>query len=262
MILRWFHPRTITRRKAFPVRQAAPARNVTDDLRPILERLYQRRYSADDLHRMRGVWTVLVQDFFQRRIDPASSILDVGAGACLFINEVRAARRVALDANPELTRYAAPGVETLVTDDLTFAEIADDSLGHVFLSNFLEHLSDHRAVIRVLSAVHRKLKPGGSVLILQPNFRLDPARYFDTLDHSVILTDASLVEAVEVVGFRIVELRRRFLPFTSKSRLPKWKWLVKIYLRLRPVQWFVGKQTYVRAVKPGADASSEMPTVP
>jgi hypothetical protein len=41
----------------------------------------------------------------------------------------------------------------------------------------------------------------------------------------------------------------RFLPFTSKSRLPKWGWLVALYLRLRPAQWLFGKQTFVVARK-------------
>ncbi len=50
---------------------------------------------------MRGVWRVLVTGFFQARIRPEATVLDVGAGLCLFINEVRAARRIALDANPD-----------------------------------------------------------------------------------------------------------------------------------------------------------------
>ena len=45
------------------------------------------------------------------------------------------------------------------------------------------------------------------------------------------------------------EERVRFLPFTSKSALPKWPWLVQLYLRLRPAQWLFGKQTFVVARK-------------
>jgi len=89
-------------------------------------------------------------------------------------------------------------------------------------------------------------------MILQPNFRLAAKRYFDFLDRRVILTDKSLVEALEVVGFEIRELRTRGLPFTSKSALPKWEWAVSLYLRLRPAQWLLGKQTYVGAVRPAS----------
>lgn len=222
---------------------------MTDELGPLLERLYRRRFSEDDRAQMAIVWRVLVRDFFQSRIDPASTVLDVGAGTCAFINEVRAARRIALDANPELPRLAAPGVETIVTDDLSLRQVEAGSVGCVFVSNFLEHLEDHLAVLRLLGAAHRVLRPGGSLLVLQPNFRLEPRRYFDFIDHRVILTDASLREAMEVAGFRIAEMRARFLPFTSKSRVPKWEWAVRAYLRLRPAQWLLGRQTFAHGVK-------------
>lgn len=220
------------------------------DLSQILERLYARRFSPSDLEEMRGVWRALVRGFFQARIRPEATVVDVGAGACLFINEVRAARRIALDANPDLTRQAGPGVEAVVTRDLSLRELADGTIGHVFLSNFLEHLPDYRAVLALLDTVLRKLEPGGTLLVLQPNFRLEPRRYFDFVDHQVILTDASLVEALEVVGYEIRERRARFLPFTSKSILPKWPWLVRLYLWLPPVQWLLGKQTFLVAARP------------
>jgi hypothetical protein len=95
-----------------------------------------------------------------------------------------------------------------------------------------------------------KLAPGGSVLILQPNFRFTGAAYFDFIDHKVVLTDKSLVEALEVTGFRIVYLARRFLPYTSKAKLPRTLWLVRCYLAL-PFLWRVfGQQTFVVAEKP------------
>lgn len=220
-----------------------------DELAPVLERLYRHRFSEKDLQQMRTVWNTLVRGFFQRRIAPDSTVVDLGAGACLFINAVRAERRIALDANPDVVRHAAPGVEAVITQDLSLRELEDGKVGHVFVSNFLEHLADHIAILRLLTAIHRKLKPGGTLMILQPNFRLEPTRYFDFLDHRVILTDASLIEALEVVGFEIREVRRRFLPFTSKSRLPKWPWTVSLYLWFRPAQWLLGKQTYVMAAK-------------
>jgi SAM-dependent methyltransferase len=220
------------------------------DVSRLLERLYRRRFSEHDLREMRDVWRVLVEEFFQRRIEPAATVLDIGAGACLFINHVRAARRIALDANPDLLTYAAPGVEALVTQDLSLREVADGSVDHAFLSNVLEHLPDYLAILELLAAIHRKLRPGGSLMVLQPNFRLAPLRYFDFVDHRVILTDASLVEALEVAGFEVREVRARFLPFTSKSSLPKRAWMVSLYLRLRPAQWLLGAQSFVRAVKP------------
>jgi SAM-dependent methyltransferase len=219
------------------------------DLAPILQRIYENRFPPHEIEAMRAVWKVLVREFFQSRVRSDATILDVGAGACLFINEVSARRRIAVDANPNLAKFAAAGVEAIVTQDLSLAEVPDTSVGHAFLSNVLEHMPNFLGVLGLLGAIHRKLEPGGTLLVLQPNFRLLPGRYFDFIDHQVILTDASLREALESVGFEITEERVRFLPFTSKSALPKWPWLVQLYLRLRPAQWLFGKQTFVVARK-------------
>lgn len=215
----------------------------------VLARLYRSRFSESDLAEMRKVWRVLVRGFFQRYIAPDATVADLGAGPCLFINEVRAARRIALDANSDLPKHAAAGVEAIVTTDLSLRELEDGGIDCVFVSNFLEHLPDYRAMIELLMTIERKLRRGGSLLILQPNYRLAPRRYFDFVDHTMIVTDASLIEALRAVGLEIAETRVRFLPFTSKSKLPKWGWLVALYLRLRPAQWLFGKQTFVVARK-------------
>ena len=213
----------------------------------VLAELYRRRFPPAELEAMRAVWRVLVREFFGPRIPDLGTVVDVGAGPCLFINEVKAARRIAVDANPTLAEAAAPGVEAVVDGDVDLPSIPDGTADTVFMSNFLEHLASPAEVLRVLSAARRILRPGGEILVLQPNFRLCPARYFDFVDHTVVLTDRSLVEGLEATGFTVRELRVRFLPFTSKSRIPKWPWAVSAYLRLRPLQWLFGGQTFVRA---------------
>jgi SAM-dependent methyltransferase len=223
--------------------------SATEGLAAVLQRLYRNRFSDAELATMRKVWGVLVRDFFQSRIRRESTVLDIGAGPCLFINELQARRRIALDANPDVRDYAAVGVEAIVVSDLSLEEIVDGSIDYVFLSNFLEHLPDYFAVLDLLTRIHRKLRGGGSLLVLQPNYRLAASRYFDFIDHSMILTEASLQEALTAVGFEIKELKLRFLPFTSKSRLPQWPWLVAAYLRLPPVQWLFGRQTFVAAAR-------------
>lgn len=228
----------------------SPGADAPTGLAGTLEHLYHHRFPAEHVAQMRGVWRVLVRQFFQPRLREDAVVLDVGAGYCLFINEVRAARRIALDANPDVLAHAAPGVEAVITSDLSLKEIPDGSVGHAFVSNFLEHLPDYHAVLDLLAALRRKLEPGGTLLILQPNFALVPRRYFDFIDHQVILTDRSLLEALSIVGYEVREVRRRFLPLTSKSALPKWPFLVRLYLLLPPAQWLLAGQSFVVAARP------------
>ena len=46
-----------------------------------------------------------------------------------------------------------------------------------------------------------------------------------------------------------VRVIARFLPYTTKSVLPQWPWLVKLYLRLPLAWWLLGKQSLVVAKK-------------
>jgi hypothetical protein len=135
----------------------------------------------------------------------------------------------------------------ITSDDLSLRMIPDGSPDHVFMSNFLEHLPSSRAVLDVLGVVRRKLRPDGSVLILQPNFRYVGAAYFDFIDHRVVLTERSLEEALELSGFRLTCMKKHFLPYTSKSRLPQTKALVQLYLRLTPLYQLFGQQTFAEA---------------
>jgi len=95
--------------------------------------------------------------------------------------------------------------------------------------------------------VARVLRPGGRFLILQPNWRYCYRDYWMFFDHVTALDHHSLVEALETSGFRAVETIPRFLPYTTKSRLPKSLALLRLYLRL-PLAWrLFGGQAFVVA---------------
>ena len=152
-----------------------------------LEAVYRNRWTDGEVNQMRRIWGILVTDFFQKFVSETGTILDVGAGFCHFINQIRAKRRIAVDANPGIRAYADPAVEVLITEDLTLPSISDGEVNHVFISNFLEHLSTSADVITLLRNMQAKLSPGGTVLILEPNFRFTGAAYFDFIDHTVVL---------------------------------------------------------------------------
>jgi hypothetical protein len=98
-------------------------------------------------------------------------------------------------------------------------------------------------VIEQLRVASSLIRPGGHVIVLQPNVRLVGARYWDFIDHKVALTEHSLLEAAEMANLRTVELITRFLPYSTKGRLPTSPGLVRAYLRLRPAWWLLGRQT-------------------
>jgi SAM-dependent methyltransferase len=115
--------------------------------------------------------------------------------------------------------------------------------GTVFMSNYLEHLDSSDAVIDQLRIVSDLLRPGGRVMVLQPNIRLVGPRYWDFIDHRVALTERSLLEAAELADLVTVDLVTRFLPYSTKGRLPTAPILVRGYLAIRPAWWLLGKQT-------------------
>ncbi len=120
----------------------------------------------------------------------------------------------------------------------------------VFTSNYLEHLASPEAVIEQLAVVRDLLRPGGRAIVLQPNIALVGGAYWDFIDHRVALTDRSLVEAAQLAGLKTRRVIRRFLPYSTKGRLPAHPALVRGYLAL-PLAWLLlGKQTLYIGARP------------
>jgi SAM-dependent methyltransferase len=210
--------------------------------------LYDHRFDDADRAAKARVWTVLCQDFFQRWVRPTDAVLDLGAGFCEFINHIECATKYALDNNPEIATLAAPGVRTHCGPAHQLEWIGAP-VDVVFCSNFFEHMPDKAMLLATLRAVHGVLRPGGRLLILQPNIRYAYREYWDFLDHHVALSHVSMVEALALTAFRPTEVRPHFLPFTTKSALPQWPVLVRLYLRCPPLQWLFGKQMFIAAEK-------------
>ena len=118
-----------------------------------------------------------------------------------------------------------------------------------FTSNLMEHLPSKDDVKQLLTEVHRVLKPHGQFIALGPNLRFLLGAYWDFWDHYAPITDRSLVEVLQSVGFTILTDIPRFLPYTTRSALPKAAFLVRLYLSV-PLAWrILGKQFVVRAGK-------------
>jgi SAM-dependent methyltransferase len=138
---------------------------------------------------------------------------------------------VAVDLSETVSRAAAPGVEAIVGDALgALRAMPSAQLDFVFASNFLEHF-EWPVLDAMAAEILRVLRPGGRLALVQPNFRLQPGRYFDDYTHRAIFTDVSLADWLAASGLRVTTVVPRFLPLTVKSRLGGLSFLIPLYLR-------------------------------
>ena len=199
--------------------------------------LYDARFSEREISAKDGVWREIVR-YIDRWIDPAHPVLDVACDQGHFIRWVTASERWATDIR-DVSQDLPPNVRFVCASGLGLASrVPTNYFGSVFMSNYLEHLESGDAVIEQLRVAAQLLRPGGRLIVLQPNIRLVGPRYWDFIDHRVALTERSLLEAAELAGFRTEELITRFLPYSTKGRLPTAPTLVKAYLHFRPA-WLV-----------------------
>lgn len=191
---------------------------------------YHAAHLVDDPRRA-TVWKAVAQHL-AGHVAPDAHVLELGAGYCDWINNVRAARRVAVDVWPELPAHAASGVEPVVLDISNgLQSLGGASFDVVLASNLLEHFAPDAAA-EIVSSVATLLRPAGRFILIQPNFRYAWRRYFDDYTHRSIFTDISLPALLRARGFRIVDVRRRFVPYSMQgARIPIAGWLVKAYLK-------------------------------
>ena len=215
-----------------------------------LEGQYRRRFEKEDATRQR-VWKVLINSWFSRYTRDAQSVLDLGCGWGPFINQIDVSERYGLDLNPDAENHLHPGVQLLQQRADEPWPLEANRLDLVFSSNFLEHLPDRAAVSETLAEAYRCLRPGGTLVLMGPNIKHVGGAYWDFFDHYVPLTEASLVEATELVGFKTDTAIGRFLPFTMAGKPSPPSLFVAAYLRFRPAWWILGKQFLVVSVKPG-----------
>jgi SAM-dependent methyltransferase len=215
-----------------------------------LDALYDARFSHKERQRKDAVWEVLCTKFFQRYVRDTDSVMDVGAGLGEFLRHIQCRKRIAVDVSPMRGRTLPRGtVEVIASGHRIGEHVPADSVDVVFCSNFFEHLPDKDTFLTTLGAIRSVLKPNGRLLVLQPNIRVLGGQYWDFVDHHLPLTDRTLVEASVMLGFQVEEIVPRFLPYTTRSRLPQAPWLVGLYLRCRPAWWLLGGQAWLVARK-------------
>jgi SAM-dependent methyltransferase len=214
-----------------------------------LSDLYEQRFSAAERQRKTALWKTLCQSFFQKYVSETDVVLDLGAGYCEFINNIRCSSKFAVDLSEDTRAAAASDVMVIITPVTDLSSFDTSSLDVVFASNLFEHLRTKEELMAVLKEVHRVLKPEGKLLVLQPNIHYAYREYWDYLDHHIALSHVSLEEALNLTGFAVREVRPRFLPYSFKSRLPQSTLLLKLYLMAGPAHLLFGKQMFILAVR-------------
>ena len=190
----------------------------------------------------RAVWRHIC-DYLSRWIASDADVLELGAGWCDFANLIRARSVTAMDLDDVVERAAEPHVRAEVGDGTDLSRFPDASFDVVFASNLLEHL-ERPVASALLAEAMRVLRPGGRLMLLQPNFRLNPGGYFDDFTHVAIYTDQSLSDYLVSEGWRIEHVAARFLPLTMKSKGSRLTFLVPYYLR-SPIKPLAGQMLVV-----------------
>ncbi len=216
-----------------------------------LKKLYSNRFDYQQRKAKVALWKVLIKDFLQKHVGKELDILDIGGGYCEFINHIQAKEKYLIDLNPDSKTFANPDVNVLNLNILSLdaQKKITKRFDKIFISNFFEHLANKEELIEVLVFCFNFLKPGGSLLVIQPNFKYSFKEYYDFIDHQLPITHLSLQELLQTIGFKIDVLIPRFLPFSTKGR-PASPKLLKLYLKL-PFLWnFLGGQMFIKASKP------------
>lgn len=212
--------------------------------------IFENMFSEKLLKQRMDLWRVLCSSFFQHYVEPEDTVLDLGAGFCEFINTIQCKKKIAVDLNEHTQTFANPGIEVITGKASHLSGLLKrGAIDVVFSSNFFEHLESKDELKKTLLEIRKVLKPQGKLLILQPNIRYAYKVYWDFYDHHIPLSHKSLEEIISHIGLDIVELKPKFLPWTTKSKIPRHPLLVKLYLKLKPVQFLMGKQLFLYARK-------------
>lgn len=211
---------------------------------------YVNRFSPEERKRKNEMWKILCSLYIQKYVGKRDVVIDLGAGYCEFINNIRCGKKIAVDVNPDARKSANKDVLVINKNVLRLPKKFDASADIVFLSNFLEHLNSKNELLDVLVKVNGLLKENGKVILLQPNIDLVKESYWDFVDHKIALNTKSIKEALNISGFKILWFIRKFLPYTTKSpMIPMSTFLLKLYLRLPQIIKPFSGQSFVVAIK-------------
>ncbi len=118
---------------------------------------------------------------------------------------MEAAKKFAMDLNPETADYLTDDIIFLNHDCSKRWELDDNILDVVFSSNFLEHLPNKESIENTISEAYRCLKKNGKVIFLGPNIKYIHGAYWDFWDHCFRAGSILQIEPKGLNGIRNFE---------------------------------------------------------
>ena len=191
----------------------------------MISNYFQTRYNYNSGRKK--VWRAICK-YLNNYIPEGSTVLDLGSGYCDFINNIGAKNKFAIDADQTSGQFCNDDV-TFLNKKVTEIEFEDKKFDVVFASNLLEHLDDQELDI-LLRKIYRILKPGGKLILIQPNYHYAYRKYWDDYTHKKAFSHVSLCDFLTSKDLRISRLEKRFLPYSFKSIFPKSYFLTRLYL--------------------------------
>jgi len=212
-------------------------------------KLYRDRFPEQERIAKRRIWKVLCEEYLSRYVRTTDTALDIACGYGEFINFIACGKRIAYDINPDAAAYLRPDVQFHNLPCSELDDIDDESVDVAFESNLFEHLPNKTELHTVVEQVYRKLRPGGRFIVLQPNILYVGNAYWNFYDHIIPLTHISCGELLENCRFQIERSIPRFIPYTTKTRLPQHPIFVSMYLKFPAIWSVMGKQFLIVARK-------------
>ena len=189
---------------------------------------YETRFGFDK-NRYK-VWKA-INEYLQNFIPNNATILDIGCGYGDFINGIVGKEKFAIDLNSENHKYIdSQSVVFICQSVLEEFNIPENSVDVIFASNLLEHFDDSELKL-IVKNLHKKLKKGGKVILIQPNIFYAYKEYWDDYTHKKAFSHISLSDFLTSNEFEVQYVLKKFLPFSMKSILPKSYFLTRIYLK-------------------------------
>lgn len=178
------------------------------------------------------VWKA-INEYLQKYIPKNAKVLDLGCGYGDFINGITADEKFAIDLNPKLKSYIdIENVNFYAQSVLEPFNVGEIQFDVIFASNLLEHFNDEELNNLVIN-IKNKLKTGGRLILIQPNYYYAYKEYWDDYTHKKAFSHNSIHDFLIANEFKIINLEKKFIPFSLKSKLPKSYVLTKIYLNLK-----------------------------